>query len=73
MEMSDVILIFRAGQAQKLDDEALAEVFAATNVERPGDGVVSCTIPSSKVHDISRDPRVAYVRRVQAYIGSFDA
>ena len=73
MEMADVIVIFAPGQCQKLDDEALAEVFAATNVDRPSEGVIACTIPAHKLHEMQRDPRVAYVRRVSEYIGSVDA
>ena len=34
MEMADVIVIFEAGQSDRFDDEALAESFSATNVER---------------------------------------
>jgi hypothetical protein len=73
MEMADVILIFARGQSQKLDDEAMAEIFGATNVERPSEGVMSCTLPVTNLHQVEHDPRIAYVRRVQAYIGSFDA
>jgi hypothetical protein len=73
MEMADVILIFEPGQSSRLDDEALAESFAATNVERPIEGAVSCTIPADMVHAVARFPGVAYVRRVQAYTGSADS
>jgi hypothetical protein len=73
MEMTDVILIFARGQGQTLDDEAMAEIFGATNVDRIAEGVMSCTLPASNLHSVERDPRIAYVRRVQAYIGSFDA
>lgn len=71
--MADVILIFACGQCQKLDDEAMAEVFGATNVERLTDGVMSCTLPVTHLHQVEHDPRIVYVRRVQAYIGSFDS
>ena len=71
--MTDVIVIFSAGQFDRLDDETLAATFAATNIERLPEGVLSCTVPAAMVHDIERNPAVAYVRRVQAYIGSFDS
>jgi hypothetical protein len=73
MEMADVILIFQPGQSDRLDDEALAESFAATNVERPIEGAIACTIPADMVHAVARYPGVAYVRRVQAYTGSADS
>ena len=73
MEMVDVILIFAKGQADRLDDEALAESFAATNVERPIAGAVSCTIPLEMLHHVERHPAVAYVRRVAAYVGSVNS
>jgi hypothetical protein len=71
--MSDVIVIFAPGQFDRLDDETLAATFAATNIERLPEGVLSCTVPSSMIHEIERNPAVAYVRKVAAYIGSFDA
>jgi hypothetical protein len=73
MEMADVILILRAGQSDRLDDEALAESFAATNVERPIAGAVACTIPVEMLGRVERDPAIAYVRRVSAYLGSADS
>ena len=73
MEMADVIVIFEAGQSDRFDDEALAESFYATNVERPIEGAISCTIPADMLHTISRRPGVAYVRRIQAYLGSADS
>ena len=73
MDMADVILIFQPGQCDRLDDEALAESFAATNVERPIAGAVACTIPMDMLHHIERHPSIAYVRRVAAYVGSADS
>ena len=73
MEMADVIVIFRPGCCERFDDEALAESFAATNVDRPTEGAVSCTIPMEKFHDVERHPSVAYLRRIQAYMGSADS
>jgi hypothetical protein len=70
MDMADVIVILGRGQGDRLDDEALATSFAATNIERPIPGAVSCTVPHSMIHHIERHPAVAYVRRVQAYFGS---
>ncbi len=73
MEMTDVILIFARGQSGTLDDEALAMTFAATNIERPIMGALQCTIPAAKLHEVERNPAVAYVRRMQSYAGSFDS
>jgi hypothetical protein len=73
MEMADVIVIFEAGQSDRFDDEALAASFFATNVERPTEGAISCTIPADMVNSISHRPGVAYVRRVQAYLGSTES
>jgi hypothetical protein len=73
MEMTDVIVIFQPGQCDRLDDEALAESFAATNVERPVEGAISCTIPAEMLHHVERHPAVAYVRRVTGYVGSADS
>jgi len=73
MEMADVILIFKAGQSDRLDDEALAESFAATNVERPIAGAVACTIPADMLHHVERHPAIAYLRRVASYAGSADS
>jgi hypothetical protein len=70
MEMADVIVILGLGQSSQLDDECLATDFAASNIERPVEGAIACTIPAAKVHEIERHPAVAYVRRVQGYIGS---
>src|SRR5215212_7188570 len=73
VQMTDVILILMPGHFERLDDETLATSFAATNIDRPTTGVLACTVPSALVHDIERNPAVAYLRRVQAYTGSFDA
>jgi hypothetical protein len=73
MEMADVILIFIAGESDRFDDDTLAATFAATNIERQPEGVLACTVPASMVLGIERHPAVAYVRRVQAYLGSYDA
>jgi hypothetical protein len=73
MEMADVIVIFEPGESDRLDDEALAESFSATNVERPIAGAIACTVPADMLHAISSRPGVAYVRRVQAYLGSADS
>ena len=70
MDMADVILIFASGHSELLDDESLAEMFAATNVERLIEGAIACTIPYCMIHHLERHPSIAYVRRVQAYIGS---
>ena len=70
MEMADVILIFAPGQCERFDDELLAEEFAATNVDRVSEGAIACTVPSYLIHRLEHDPRIAYVRRVQAYLGS---
>ena len=70
MDMADVIVILGLGQSANLDDESLATDFAASNIERPTEGAICCTIPLWKVHEIERHPAVAYVRRVQAYTGS---
>ena len=68
--MADVILIFMPGESVRFDDEMLATAFAATNIERPHPGAIACTVPAGMVHDIQKNPRVAYVRRVSAYMGS---
>jgi hypothetical protein len=73
MEMTDVIVIFQPGQCERLDDEALAESFAATNVDRPVEGAIACTIPADMLQHVERHPAVAYVRRVAAYLGSADS
>ena len=73
MDMADVIVIFARGHSDRLDDEALAMSFAATNVERPIAGAVACTIPVEMIHQVERHPAVAYVRRVAAYVGSADS
>ena len=73
MEMADVILIFKAGQCDRMDDEALAESFAATNVERPIAGAVACTIPMDMLHHVEHHPAIAYLRRVASYAGSADS
>jgi hypothetical protein len=70
MEMADVILIFTPGECDRFDDESLALAFAATNIERLHSGALSCTVPAIKIHEIEKNPRVAYVRRVSAYMGS---
>jgi hypothetical protein len=70
MEMADVIVILGLGQSSKLDDESLATDFAASNIERPTEGAIACTIPAWKVHEIEHHPAVAYVRRISAYTGS---
>jgi hypothetical protein len=70
MEMSDIIVVCRRGQSERLDDETLATDFGATNVERLIEGCLSCTVPSYKLHEVERHASVAYVRRVQAYRGS---
>jgi hypothetical protein len=69
MDMADVIIIFASGHSELLDDESLAELFAATNVERLIEGAIACTVPYCMTHHIERHPSVAYVRRVQAYVG----
>ncbi len=71
--MADVIVIFAAGECDRLDDESLAANFAATNIERLHSGALACTVPSFKLHEIERRPGVAYVRRVQAYLASLSA
>jgi hypothetical protein len=71
MEMADVILVFHPGQCAQMDDEALAICFGATNVERPAPGVIACTVPAGRIHQLEHDPRVAYVRRVHVYLGSY--
>ena len=68
--MSDVIVILARGQGDRLDDETLAFTFAATNIERLIVGAVACTVPAYMVHELAQHPAVAYVRRVQAYMGS---
>jgi hypothetical protein len=68
--MTDVIVIFARGLGERLDDETLAFTFAATNIERPIEGAVACTLPAFMVSEIAQHPSVAYVRRVQAYMGS---
>ena len=68
--MCDVILILIPGESDRLDDETLAQEFAATNIERPVEGAIACTVPSHLLHEIAQHPRVAYVRRIQAYLGS---
>ena len=70
MEMTDVIIVCARGGSERLDDETLATCFGATNVERLLEGCLACTIPSYRLHDVERNPSVAYVRRVQAYYGS---
>jgi hypothetical protein len=70
MDMADVIVILARGQSAMLDDESLATCFAATNIERPIEGALACTIPAGMVHAMERHPAVAYVRRVQGYMGS---
>ena len=73
MEMADIIMILVPGQADRLGDDDLALCFAATNVERPIEGAVACTVPADKVDEIARHPAIAYLRRVQAYTGSADS
>ena len=73
MEMADVIVILGLGQSSQLDDESLAIDFAASNIERPVEGAVCCTIPAAKVYEIEHHPAVAYVRRVQGYTGSLES
>lgn len=73
MDMVDVILILAAGHSVLLDDESMAEQFAATNVERLVEGAVACTVPCVMIHHIERHPSVAYVRRVQTYVGSLSS
>ena len=73
MVMADVIVIFTPGQSEKMDDEMVAMNFAATNIERPHAGAVACTVPAERVHHIEAYPGVAYVRRVQSYMGSMGA
>ena len=68
-----MIVILGLGQSSQLDDESLAIDFAASNIERPTEGAVCCTIPATKVHEIERHPAVAYVRRVQGYTGSLES
>jgi hypothetical protein len=70
MEMTDIIVVCARGLSSSLDDETLATSFGATNVERLPEGCLACTVPSHKLHDVERNPAVAYVRRVQAYLGS---
>jgi hypothetical protein len=70
MVMADVIVIFAPGQCDRLDDEALALAFAATNIERLHSGAVACTVPGDMVHQIEHHPGVGYVRRVQTFEGS---
>ena len=70
MEMTDVIIVCARGHSHRLDDETLATCFGATNVERLPEGCLACTVPSHRLHDVERNPAVAYVRRVQAYYGS---
>jgi hypothetical protein len=73
MVMADVIVMFAPGESEKMDDEALAMSFAATNIERPHVGAIACTVPAERVHHIEHYPGVAYVRRVQSYTGSLSA
>lgn len=73
MDMADVIMVFARGAGGALDEEALAELYGATNIEQLGEGVVSCTIPGSRFHDVQRNPSVAYIRRVAGFTGSCDA
>jgi hypothetical protein len=73
MVMADVIVIFTPGECDKFDDEALAMTFSATNIERLHSGALACTVPAASIHEIERNPRVAYVRRVQMYTGSLGA
>jgi hypothetical protein len=73
MEMADVIMVFARGMGGSLDEEALAELYGATNVEQLGEGVVSCTIPGSRFRDVQSNPSVAYIRRVANFMGSCDA
>lgn len=70
MVMADVIVIFAPGECDRHDDETLAMTFHATNIERLHSGAISCTVPAAAIHDIERNPRVAYVRRVSTYHGS---
>src|SRR5688572_1756501 len=44
MNMCDVIVIIARGAGGQLDDETLACQFAATNIDRPQDGAVACTV-----------------------------
>ena len=71
--MCDVILIIARGAAGQLDDETLACQFAATNIDRPHGGAVACTVPGYMIHLMERHPAVAYVRRVQHFLGSLSA
>jgi hypothetical protein len=73
MVMLDVIVIFTPGQCDQLDDETLAVNFAATNIERLHSGAIGCTVPGDMIHHIEHHPAVAYVRRVQSYMGSLSA
>jgi hypothetical protein len=73
MNMCDVIVIIARGAADKLDDETLAMNFAATNIDRVHGGAVACTVPGEMIHHMERDPAIAYVRRVQNYLGSLSA
>ena len=65
-----MILILAAGASEWLDDEALVLEFAASNIERPTEGAIACTVPAMKILEIERHPRIAYVRRISAYTGS---
>jgi hypothetical protein len=73
MDMADVIVIFARGQSLLMDDESLAELFAATNIDRLIDGAIACTVPYCMIDHLERHPAVAYVRRVQAYMGSLES
>jgi len=70
MDMTDVIVVCARGGSDRLDDETLATCFGATNVERLPEGCLACTVPTSRLNELERNPAVAYVRRVQAYYGS---
>ena len=70
MDMTDIIVVCARGQSHRLDDETLAVAFGATNVEWLPEGCLSCTVPTHKLHEIEHYPAVAYVRRVQGYLGS---